>query len=684
MSPLKAVSVAEAIAAEGRVDYAAWLPQQRWDELERALQAVRDGRSERQPPLDYIEVYGDFFGHALEHGRDALAQLRQWQAQRPDSRFPAMLEVAYWAAWFGEYRTTATADRVTAAMRASARTAQDAMLCAVLRMLDSGRGEWPAITSVLYAQAAFGEPKWLRRWLLKGERPDALPRHGESAEAEIQAGIEAMLAPSGAAEELPQYLRELPQRLPSPLTAEPLAWRREQPDQDPVALQYWLRVAFALDPHALDAAAAYVSLRMPRWGGSWEEMLAFADSPLCAGFDEHDRNVLRFFAWFDELEVDDSDALSDPRVLRHHLRLGQQLLERPLAENLRGRVHKYLAYLEARNERIDAACAHYAHSAPHNHYEQWALVRAVSTWCASAERGPWLGKIAEVNRLVDAHGAALYGLLSLNGWAGIERDAQVAQGWFERAAAMTADRSAVTDSPFNALAPMGETLGSDALLPMWLTAAALGDASAQFSCGSYFNDERNDTPRALEFYRQAADNRHEVAMFNVAWLAMAPVREGAVSGAQAESIAGDALDHLERARARIEDVLQEEYTDFNLQLLDRIQEYFGVILHSDWPPLSARRRAAPHVLEFANDGRLNSMVSLAWWHGDKTLPQFQYDEAVYWIEAARHLEPDSQYVQNVLDFVEGDSFFGRMKFAMAQNRARRRGLPGQGEDDAAL
>lgn len=679
MSRIKAVSVAEAIAEEGRIDYAAWLPQQRWDELERALQAVRDAQAERQAKLDYIEVYGDFFPYAIHHGRDALEHLRQWRAQRPDSRFPALLEVAYWGAWFGEYRSTYTADRVTPAMRACARTAQDAMLCAVVRMLESGHGEWPAITSVLYAEAAFGEPVWWTRWLLEGVRPDALPAHAGPAEA---AEVDAMLAPSGAAAELPHYLRALPQRLPPPLTDEPLAWRRGQDDDDAVALQYWLRVAFALHPHALDAAASYVSLRMPRWGGSWEEMLAFADSPLCDRYDEHDRNTLRFFAWFDELEVDDSDMLQDPRVLQHHLRLGQQLLERPLAENLRGRVHKYLAYLEARNGRIDAACAHYVHSAPHNHYEEWAMSRAITTWCASAERGPWLGKIAEVNRLVGAHGAALYGLLSLNGWAGVERNAQVAEGWFERAAAMTADPSAVTDSPFNAMSPLAEALGSDALLPMWLKAAELGDASAQFNCGTYFNDERPDPPRALDYYRRAADNRHEVAMFNVAWLSMAPVREGAIAGAQAEAVARDALDYLDRALARIGEVLEDQYTEFNLRLLDRIQEFYGQVLHSDWAPLPARRHALPRVLEFASQGRVGSMVSLAWWYGDKSLPGHQYDEAVYWAEAARHLDPDDQYVRNVVDFVEGDSFFSRMKFAMAQNRARRRGLPGQDEDAA--
>lgn len=676
MSQLQAVSVAEAIAAEGRVDYASWLPQQRWDELERALQAVRDAQTGRQPALDYIEVYGDFFAHAIEHSRNALEQVRQWRAQRPDSRFPAMLEVAYWGAWFGQYRTTATADRVSPAMRACARTAQDAMLCAVIRMLEAGHGEWPAITSVLYAEAAFGEPRWWTRWLLDGERPDSLPGHGASAE------IEAMLAPSGAAAELPDYLRALSQRLPPPLAAEPLAWRREHSDEDAVALQYWLRVAFALDPHALDAAAAYVSMRMPRWGGSWEEMLAFADSPLCERFDEHERNVLRFFAWFDELEVDDSDMLEDPRVLRHHLRLGQQLLERPLAENLRGRVHKYLAYLEARNERIDAACAHYAHSAPHNHYHEWEIVRAVKTWAASEERGTWLGRIAENNRLVTPHGAALYGLLSLNGWAGVGRKPEVAEEWFARAAATVADPSSVPDSPFNALSDLADLYGSQALKPMWLKAAELGDASAQFRCGGYFADEEHDMPRAIEYYRLAADNRHEVAMYNVATLSLIQVRDGEIAGAQAEAVAQDALGYLDRALARTRQLLEDNPSEFNLEQLERVKDLYGTVLQSDWPPLSARQRALPQVLEFARQGRFNSMISLAWWYGDKALRAFDYDEAVYWVEAARHAEPDNEYVQSVRAFVEVDSFFGRMKFASAQGKAKRRGFPGQ--DDAAL
>ncbi|QWP76144.1 DUF4034 domain-containing protein [Lysobacter sp. K5869] len=676
MSDLRAQSVAESLVAEVSVDYDALLPQQRWDELERALAALRDAPHDRNGQRDYYGAYREFADYSERHGRAALEQLRDWRAQRPDSGFPAFLEAAYWTSWFERYRTTSTADLVTPAMWAAARTAQDALLCSVVRMLERGCNGWPALASVIYTVAALGEPQWWTRWLLAGERPQTLKPHGASA------AVDELLAPSGAAEAVRDYAGALPAQLPAVLTGEALAWRRQQDEDGPAPQQYWLRVAFALDASALEAAVAYISLRMPRWGGSWEEMLAFADSPLCDRFDEEERNVLRFFAWFDELEVDDSDWLQDPRVLRHHLRLGQQLLERPLPQNLRGRVHKYLAYLEALNGRIDAACAHYPHSAPHNHYNEWEIVRAVTTWSASQDRGAWLGRIAETNRLVTPHGAALYGLLSLNGWAGVERKPEVADGWFERAAATSPDPASVPDSPFNALSDLAEIYGSQALKPMWLKAAELGDASAQFRCGAYFADEENDMPRAVEYYRLAADNRHEVAMYNVAALSLIPIRDGETAGAQAEAVAQDSLGYLDRALARTEELLEDNQSEFNLEQIERVKDLYGTVLFSDWPPLSARQRALPKVLEFARRGRFNSMISLAWWYGDKDLPAFDFDEAVYWIEAARHLEPDNEYVQKVRAYVEVDTFFGRMKFASAQNKAKRRGFPGQ--DDAAL
>lgn len=672
MDEIAALSVTQAIAQKNAVDYDTWMPEQRWDNLEHALTKLRDQAVDGPGQEAYVDAYRAFIDYTDRNGHTVLDRLQQWQADRPDSRFAPMLEVGYWASWFAQYRTAFTVDHVTPAMWACARTAQDALFCALIKMLSKDPTAWPPLISVLYTVAALGEPEWWQRWLLNGERPASLPSRGRGDE------IDARLMQSGADAIGAQYCATLPDRLPEPLTADTLTWRREQGDERSAVLQYWVRVAFVMDPHALDAAVAYVSLRMPRWGGSWEDMLAFADSPLCDRYEERDRNVLRFFAWFDELEVDDSDRLADPRVLKHHLRLGHRLLERPLPDNLRGRVHKYLAYLESRNGRIDAACAHYASSAPHNHYEDWAISRAISTWCDSQDQGPWLGRIAEVNRLVSAHGAALYGLLCLNGWAGVAHRPDVADGWFTQAVDMTADLADVPSSPFTGLSKFAEHFTPEALLPMWLKAAELGVASAQFCCGNHFMDVA-DPSRAIRYFRQAADNRHEVAMYNVAALSMKSIREGEVAGAQVEAVAADALSYLDKALARSEALVEAHCTEFGLEQLENVNSLCGSLLHSDWPPLPVRKHVLPHVLKYAHEGRVDSMISLAWWYGDKTLDAYRHEEAVRWIEAARHIDPDNEYLHKVRAFVEGDSLWSKLKFALAQRKAMREGLPGQSD-----
>lgn len=670
---IPALSVAQAIVADGLIDYDTCMPQRRWDDLERTLTALREGAHDGEGQQNYVSAYHEFSAYTARSGHAALDQLRQWQADRPDSRFPALLEVAYWASWFERYRGSDTADQVTPAMWACAHTVQDALLCALIKLLARDPTAWPAIISVIYTVAAIGEPDWWQRWLRDDARPDKLPSHGRASD------ISEALAQSGAAV-VPgqQHCRSLPNLLPQVLRGDALAWRRQQSNDGHAALEYWLRVAFAMDPLAVEVACTYISFRMPRWGGSWEEMLAFVDSPLCERFDENDRNVLRFFAWFDELEVDDSSQLEDPRVLKHHLRLGKQLLQRPLPQNLRGRVHKYLAYLEARNDRIDAACAHYVISAPLNHYQDWEIIRSVSTWCASGDKGIWLGQIAEVNRLEHAHGAALYGLLCQTGWAGVARNPEVAEGWFERAVKMTADPTDVALSPINAMASFADHFESEALLPMWLKAAGHGDASAQFCCGNYF-ELGTDRPQALKYFRLAADNNHEVAMYNVASLSLIPVRDGEITGAQAQTVATQALDYLDRALARTEQVLESSYSEFTEGQLDTVKDLYGTVLHSDWPPLSARRRVVPQLLKFAHEGRINAMISLAWWYGDKNLPDYQHLEAVRWIEAARHTDPDNEYLEGARALVEGDSFWSRLKFGFAQRKAKREGLPGQAD-----
>lgn len=668
MTQIAALSVEEATARDIPVNFAVLLPAHLWDETERLLTRLRDAAVDRPSQGDYYDALHDFHACAVQGGPAILEALRLWRQARPLSHFPAILEVAYWSAWFGEYRGTDMADEVTPAMWTCAHRAQDTMFRALVRLLARDQRAWLVIPGILHSVAAVGEPDWWAKWLLGGERPSRMPNHGTSDE------IEQMFAHSGGELIAEISVTELPEHLPAILTGEALSWRRDQ-RRDPVApLQYWLRVAFAMDPFALEVACSYVSLRMPRWGGSIEEMLAFADSPLCERFSEIDRNVLRYFAWFDELELD-GYMFEDPRVVQNQLRIGERLLKRPLPENLRGRVHKYVAYLFAKLDRVEEACKHYAQSAPHNFFEDWQITRAVEVWMASKDKGPWLGQVADRNCLASARGASLYGFLCSQGWAGVEKRPEVADDWYKRAAEMTPDLTDVTASPFNSLSKFAEFEGDEVLVPMWAKAAEYGDASSQFLGGFHFHGK--DRQRSLGLYRQAAASNHPTAIYNLAYTQLLAICDEEITGSEADEAVRDALLHLDKARDFFPILLRADPDSINLDIWRRIKGAHAWLLRSEAFPLFAREHVLQPVLEFAGSGDAGCMVALGWWYADKEQKSYNHQEAVRWIEAARLANPDQEFLEGLLDKVEGSSFWSIFRYSWVQRRVKREGLPGQ-------
>ncbi|RQH04355.1 DUF4034 domain-containing protein [Paraburkholderia dinghuensis] len=607
--------------------------------------------------------------HALKSGPAVLEQLLLWSEAHPSSSFPGMLEVAYWSAWFGEYRGGSMADEVTDAMWSCCGFAQDAMFCALFRLLQKDAHAWLSARAVLYSVAAVGEPGWCSAWLLQGERPESIPARRVSGD------LAALRGRSGGQ----TFNQSLPDMLSGVLTGDALSWRRDPAteitvDEGAVPLQYWLRVAFAMDPFALEAAARYVFLRMPRWGGSIKEMLEFVDQPLCARFDEIERNVLRFVAWYDEMEVD-GYLLEDERVVRNQLKIGEALAKRPLPDNLRGRVHKYIAYLLAKLGRFDEAGKHYVVSAPHNHLQEWEIVRAVATWVASSERGPWLGQIAATNRLVNSPAAALYGFLCSQGWAGVEKRPEVAEGWYRRAAELTPDLSYTGFSPFKCIDDLRNIEGDQPFLPMWLRAADYGDASSQFLCGCYFDDEGNDHDRAIQYFRQAAANGHIVAMINLVSGQLKGVLNNTITGNQAGEAARDALRHLDTAVNLLRS--QDELDDFSQDILSRLEGAHGWVLSNRGFPRFARLHVLPRTIEIARSGHVGAMQALGWWYGEKNTEHYNYKEAVRWTEAARHADPDDEDLESLLDAIRGKSLWRGARYRFMQRTIKREGLPGQ-------
>lgn len=413
-------------------------------------------------------------------------------------------------------------------------------------------------------------------------------------------------------------------------------------------------------------------------GPAEEVVLKPVDQPLCARFNETDRNVLRFFAWYDELEVD-GYLFENPRVVRNQLKVGEKLLQRPLPENLRGRVHKFVAYLHAKLEQPAKACEHYALSAPYNHFEPWEVARAIATWMKGSPGSPWLGEMAATNRLVSPGGAALYGLLCERGWAGVEKKPEVAEGWYERAAALAPDLShdsVSSKSPFLSLDPLRALEGDAAFLPMWLKAAELGDASSQLLCGYHFQTVVGDRDRALHWYRQAAGNKHDLAMRNIVVLHTKGIREGKITGPEADEAAQEVL-------MRLDDALQlllareGELNQFSRENLDAIKMLYADLLVRDDFPRFARQAALPRVLEFAHAGHVDSMISVAWWHADEDMTNdggADYEQAVRWTEAARHADPSHERLPALIGTVWKESMIQAFRYRLVRWMVRRQGL----------
>jgi hypothetical protein len=675
MPLIPALSVAEATAKDRLIDYAAWMPQARWEQLDHALDDLHGQATDFKGQQTYQTVFNDFASHSLTQGPVALEQLRAWRAARPDSPFPLLLEASYWSAWFQEYRSTSTVDAITDVMWACAHTAQDALLCVLLEGLSKARAEtlWPAFSGVIYSVAAVGEPQWWDEWLTTGQRPTSLAAHDGGDPDEVA----AMLARSGA-EHVPGsgFCQRLPDTLPAMLTGECLAWRQSQ--QGPL-IQYWLRVALSLHGHALEIAICYVQLRMPRWGGSIEEMLAFADSPLCAHFDEAERDILRFFAWFDDFEVDEYLLHEHAGLAQQQLRVGKKLLERPLPDNLRGRVHKYMAHLWVVIGRADKACQHYAASAPCNRFDDGQVNEAIEAWAQSDREGSWLGQMAAFNRLTNAQGAALYGFLCAHGLAGVERRADVAEEWYRYAVSRASDPADVVASPFNSLSPLGELYGDEAMASMWVTAAQLGDASSQFKAGNHF-DHLGDRMTGLHYFRMAADNQHESAAMNVAALLVRPIIDDDWQGAEADEATREAVmfanRSLELARQKVERRPGGESGAYFREFLGTIQKFCCALLSHSALPIHVRHDMLPTVTNLGQGGYFKAMKTLAQWHGDRESRYFDFREAVRWIEAARRVDPEDEHVVELLQDIQGTGLFARIRYGRMRDAVVREGLPG--------
>jgi len=142
-----------------------------------------------------------------------------------------------------------------------------------------------AAIGMLQISAHFREPGWLVE-LFDGQA--ARFRPSAHADVEVQEAAAPLLVKYGLAP-----LVELPQVLPSCLSA-------RLPAEQETTQHYWLRHTLAWFPGCFEAIEAYASYLTPRWGGSYAAIDAVASGPLCLGWNEMQRNAIRWLALEDQ------------------------------------------------------------------------------------------------------------------------------------------------------------------------------------------------------------------------------------------------------------------------------------------------------------------------------------------------------------------------------------------------
>lgn len=82
-----------------------------------------------------------------------------------------------------------------------------------------------------------------------------------------------------------------------------MRWRRRQ--------RYWLAVCLAIFPTAFYALDEYIPFRMPRWGGSHQEIREFLASTVCDHLTAAEREHLELLIWWDDhrdLRINEVDS----------------------------------------------------------------------------------------------------------------------------------------------------------------------------------------------------------------------------------------------------------------------------------------------------------------------------------------------------------------------------------------
>jgi len=288
------------------------------------LSLMRGWQNQTDQHSDYGLVLhpGTLLSGAENHTVDPLEILSDWAQQCPQSYHAHVLLGMFWHEQAWKIRQGHGAETVEDSQWLGAQLCCDYAVLAFLRAIELHSRPTHAFRHLMNLTGGFGEPYWLRD-LFAGNAPLPLHEKFNIAGSQVwQTGV-GYLHAMGV-----EPVTHWPQNLPAVLNHS----RKE--GEEP--LDYWLRMAMSVRHNDVGSMESYLIFHSAAWGGDDTQQLAIIDGPLCAEFDEDERNHFRANALIDALsgEIADRDA-ERALILQQQL---QQLLMQPLADATRIRL----------------------------------------------------------------------------------------------------------------------------------------------------------------------------------------------------------------------------------------------------------------------------------------------------------------------------------------------------------
>ncbi|MDO5692572.1 MAG: DUF4034 domain-containing protein [Pseudomonadota bacterium] len=673
--PLSAERVDEAFAAE-RPNWWALLPARDWAALDAELDALAlvPGLKGEQ---DLVEAANNLAEVCRLRQLNQPKLLDDWQAARPDSFWAPLLRVVHWCGVGWDYRGEGWAGSVGEQQWQAAAYANHAGCVLAMDYLSRQAADdsrlWLLMRSIVNMVGGFEEPQWLTDWLDSGQRPaSAVFELDESPE------LRQLLASRGLDRlELPPLPAQMPACLQPFL---PLRAERHEHAQDEA--WFWMRVAHGLKRPAVEAIASYANFILPRWGGSWDEILALADAPYLSDLSEEEKGFIRYYAWSDELDpVNAEGDDEDPRYLKQVIAKAEAVLKRPLADNLRGRIHRSLAKLcQQAGRPAEEVAAHYRVTAPLNWVEGDDVRMALTFWLEHDRQGTWLAQMASLNKLRQPQAAVLYGFLCENGWAGLPQNLSVARQWYDHARRLLPPEPYPCDCPFEpVISPLEDAGEQDRVLGLMREAADHGYSLQQLKLGAYYQDAGShfDLEKSQHYSRLAADNNCGAAISNMAVLTHDQAELPDLPEAQERAWRHQSFEWMLRYLDRMAE--EEELSDMEARYVDGfLNRLANGLVNQPADPVVVQR-VLPCVREYGDRGHVWCMCAVSRFYVDDSHPLYDYAEAVRWCEGVRRVDPEDEFVQGTIEMVEGTSLIKKGRYALAARRFKAADLPGQGE-----